>query len=702
MIFQPGRPFQASFFRFAAPGALPLLFASSVLIIGLLAAGTEAVAASPASGWTLDAVVVTAEGGSRPFQTGDVDVENTTVSVSVIERDQFEGKITDLAEVLEKEAGVQIRRSGGMGGYAEVSLRGSSSEQVMVFLDGVPLNEGSGGGVDLSGVALSDVAAIEIYRGAVPAQLGRAGMGGAVNIVTLRADGETRGKALAGFGSPGTRKAGAFGQYAPENGEWDVLLSADHLEADNDFSYLNDKGTHYNPSDDAVEDRRNAAVRRENLLARAGWNLSDAVRTEAFYQYFRKDMEIPDWRNTPLADASFDTERHLGGLKFIADNIAGTGVNVSALLSAVRKEEIYDDRNGRVGLGRQLDRNLTRQAGLHLFAGYAAKRHVFGFMADFQREDYEPEDRLFHQFRPDSQRQILNLTVQDRFQPWGEEFAVVPSLRCVRIRDERNSGVNTHGGLVAGRKVTADHFNPQIGLIWRPDPCFSVKANLGRCVREPSFSELFGDRGLIEGNADLEAEKGVNFDIGFRTALTPAPDIAFLSWMKRFSLAATFFHRSVDDLITRTYDARGVGHAVNMSEAEIHGLETEFSLDFLRYFRFSANATWQNARNRHPAASMNNKFLPGRWGSAKTLRLEALWKGLRPWMEIEARRDMYYDSVNLLKAADQDLISFGLSWTVSRWTLEAEARNVKDRQFEDFNGYPMPGATYYFTLICDF
>lgn len=253
------------------------------LALGLMAA---AVLAAPTMGWgesekpafQLDTVVVTASGGASDFKTGDVDLETAPTSVTVIERAEFEGKTESLAEVIEKTAGVQVRQSGGLGSFSSVSLRGSSSDQVLVFLDGVLLNEASGGGVDLSSIALSDVAAIEIYRGTSPINFGKASIGGAVNIRTRRT-GEDFGAAVtAGYGAFDACKLSAFINHKP--GRWDYLLSADYLGSENDYDILNDNGTAYNKDDDRWEPRRNAAFDQFNLLGKAGFDLSDTHRVE--------------------------------------------------------------------------------------------------------------------------------------------------------------------------------------------------------------------------------------------------------------------------------------------------------------------------------------------------------------------------------------------------------------------------------------
>jgi len=183
---------------------------------------------------TLDTVVVSADKTEETYQTGDVDTEQTPAFFTVIEREDFEGKMEDLSEVIEKETGIQGRQSGGLGSFSTVSLRGSSSDQVMVFLDGILLNDASGGGVDLSNISLSDVEAIEIYKGTTPINFGKASIGGVVNIRTLRTKEGLNANLSSGYGSFNTRKLSGFVNHKP--GRWNYLISADALASDNDLN----------------------------------------------------------------------------------------------------------------------------------------------------------------------------------------------------------------------------------------------------------------------------------------------------------------------------------------------------------------------------------------------------------------------------------------------------------------------------------
>jgi iron complex outermembrane receptor protein len=153
---------------------------------------------------TLIALLVGGAAGVRPqallAQTGELPVYETVVvasptvveapredraaSASVITPDRTPRAAESVPQLLSEQSGVSITRLGGMGSTSTVSLRGSTSNQVLVYVDGVPFNTATGGGVDLGAIPLGDVDRIEIYRGMSPIAFGASGIGGVVSITT--------------------------------------------------------------------------------------------------------------------------------------------------------------------------------------------------------------------------------------------------------------------------------------------------------------------------------------------------------------------------------------------------------------------------------------------------------------------------------------------------------------------------------------
>lgn len=646
---------------------------------------------SDRSAVTLGTVVVTADAESPTFQTGDVDVDETTGFVSVIKREKFEGKMEDLAEVLQNEAGVQIRQSGGLGSFSTISIRGSSSDQVMVFVDGVLLNDASGGGVDLSAISLSDVEAIEIYRGVTPINFGKASIGGVINIRTLRSKKGLNASATSGYGSFNSRKIAGFFNHKP--GKWDYLVSAGYLASDNDFKFLNDNNTKWNPDDDKWEKRNNAQFDQENVLAKLGYDFTDDMRIDLVNQWSSKSQGLPSWNNSDRTKTSLDTKRNITALSFIANDLGPFQFNTRTSIDYSQKNELYDDTQGHIGLGRQKSEYITDRYGGTFFLEWLTDWNVTSFMADFHHEQYDPKDLLRNRNPSKSSRDTISLGIQDSAFLFEDKLTITPALRYTSMKDDLKGGMNTWGNILEGRTREEDYLSPQIGLKYSPLNWLNLKGDLAKYVREPSFFELFGDRGFIIGNPDLKAEKGINYDVGL--------EINWLTknrWLSRISFNAAYFGSNVEDLITFVYDSRGIGKAENISEARIRGVESEISIDFLRYFRLVGNATWQDPVNESEIKAFHGKKLPGRFETSYLGRIEAKYTGFKVYAEYVKQTGMYYDSANLLQAEDKKEINAGISWLFHSFLFGLEGKNLTNDQYEDFNGYPMPGRAFYFTV----
>ncbi len=117
-----------------------------------------------------------------------------------------------------------------------------------------------------------------------------------------------------------------------------------------------------------------------------------------------------------------------------------------------------------------------------------------------------------------------------------------------------------------------------------------------------------------------------------------------------------------------------------------------------RYFSLIANATWQDTENQTEKKDLNGKKLPGRFDTSYMGRFEGEYQGFKAYIEYIAEKDMYYDAPNLLKAEDKEEINIGISLLYKSVIMTAEAKNIGDDLYEDFNGYPLPGRSYFFTV----
>jgi iron complex outermembrane receptor protein len=640
----------------------------------------------------LEAMTVTARRLPEEIQTGDVDKETTPGFYTTIGRDSFAGKMESLAGAVEREAGIQVRQSGGLGGFSTVSLRGSESDQVMVFLDGILLNDASGGGVDISNISLADVAGVDIYRGVTPVNFGKASIGGVVNVRTARSKGEFASSAGLGCGAFTTQKA--YGLLSHKPGAFDYLFSADYLASGNDFTFTNRNGTPWNTADDREEKRRNAEFGQANLLAKCGLDVSRRTRLDVMNQYFRKDQNLSNWINLDSADTSFDTRRNIATCKITADDLASQGINLALSASHLWKLERYDDSQGSVGLGKQENEYLTQRLSGSVFAEWLTDHNILSLTTGTARETYKPRNLLQKENPRDSVRNTTDAAIQDSVLLFNDRLIITPAFRHVWLKDEMEEGSTVWGAPLAKETRKAGHSMPQIGVKGVPFQWLVLKTNLALYAREPSFFELFGDRGFFIGNDALVAEEGVNKDAGFEINL-----LAEEHCVNRVSFSMAVFHNNAENLITRIYDARGVGKSVNISKSEITGVETQAAVDLFQRVTVSGNLTWQDpVQDNKEIPAFDGKRLPGRYEYACLGKLEFRRRGFTAYTEYLYENGVFYDSANLVEAPEKKELNAGVSCTWSGFTLELEGRNLRDREYEDFNGYPLPGRAFYLTL----
>jgi len=94
----------------------------------------------------------------------------------------------DLAAVIADQSGVVVNDYGTQGATKSVSLRGSTSSQVLVLLDGTRLNSSRDGMVDFSTIPLEIIDRVEILRGGASTMYGTGAIGGVINIITKKAE----------------------------------------------------------------------------------------------------------------------------------------------------------------------------------------------------------------------------------------------------------------------------------------------------------------------------------------------------------------------------------------------------------------------------------------------------------------------------------------------------------------------------------
>ena len=156
-------------------------------------------------------------------------------SATVLETAGLPPGVGDLPAALERIAGATVVRQGGPGAAAVLQLRGAGGDQVLVLLDGTPINSPLTGVADLSTVDLESIARIVVIPGAQSARYGPQALGG---VVVLESPVQTvaTSAATAGMGAWSTAETSVAGSRGFGN-DWSLSGGARWRRSNGAFTY---------------------------------------------------------------------------------------------------------------------------------------------------------------------------------------------------------------------------------------------------------------------------------------------------------------------------------------------------------------------------------------------------------------------------------------------------------------------------------
>ena len=552
------------------------------------AAATDAAGAPPAPAVPGD---IAHETPAMPEQAitvrapADVLRADPTAFGTVVTKEQWADRITTVPELLREVAGVQVKSLGDS--FSAVSIRGSTAEQVMVYLDGVPLNRAAGGAVNLADIPLAQVERIEVYRGMTPASLPQASIGGAILIQTRAPKGPFGGDGYVGLGSyhSGEFSAG----FGGEKGRGGWRIAADGGTSDGDFPFWDDNGTPDDPTDDGVVARVNNDFTNGHVLARGHLRAAETLLSfEA--DAFRREQGVPGIDAVQSEGARLETSRLLLAARAERAGLLSGRLLLHGGLTRNDESEEYAGDGSNFVFGRSAD---NRYVSTGLSGGgtiVAGSRQAIAFLASLRDEtadlrDPSPEGGQVG----DATRRILAATLEDQIVLLAGRVQIVPSLRYESVASDYAPG--EAGGVVpTSGDVDFEATTGRIGARADLSAAWSIRGNAGGYRRLPDVTELYGRRGAVIGNPGLVPERGTNADLGLAwQAVEP------WGWVRSLRVEGVLFGTDAEDLIVYQPIASGAVVARNIGAARIRGVELSVAAALGPHVTGSLNVVRQEA-----------------------------------------------------------------------------------------------------------
>ena len=199
-----------------------------------------------------------------------VPITDVLADVSVITREVIDKAGPDsLRELLSQLPGVQFTSNGSYRSNTGVFLRGASSSQAIVLIDGIRVGSATSGGASFENMPLDRIERIEVLRGAASALYGPDAVGGVIQIFTRAPAGQPSGNATFGFGSDGVANAGV--SLRGSAGMFGFSLGVSREQAAGISTRNNRLSADFNPDDDgftstSVDAKLTAQVHTNHLL----------------------------------------------------------------------------------------------------------------------------------------------------------------------------------------------------------------------------------------------------------------------------------------------------------------------------------------------------------------------------------------------------------------------------------------------------
>ncbi len=626
---------------------------------------------------------------SRPYPEL---LHSSATAGSVLLRNDFDDAAPNLTDTLDHQTGLHVTRSGGSAAFSTLSIRGSTADQVQIFVDGIHLNSAGGGPVDLSRIPLGNIARMEIYRGSAPVYFGTSSIGGVLSISTLEAEAlELR--VSAGGGSFGERHAALF--FSEQQSNWNLALGMDYSGQEGNFTYRNDNGTRFDSSDDRTITRQNNAFDQANLLLKSriklpcsGCDLSLTVLDWFFY------------RNQGVAGlGQFETERasskqidNLNALKLDALGLAGR-IDWNLLAAFRYSKNSFSDPLEEIGLNSADVEDISYAPSLMSYYSAEISNWLnWNGQQTYRYEQLQPSEGSLA--AAESQRHMASVSQEAQFLIEKAQLVITPSAGIESAYSTQNA--SDEPANYSDSDDTAVSY--RLSLTNKSIPDTRLLINGGSASRFPSLFELFGNNGKVLGNTGLKKETSYGAEAGviYESTMLPFP--------YRLRLELFGFYTEMRDLIQFVQSAQNVSIAENIDSARIWGVESGLRSDLFGHLRLAANYTYMNTRNTGDVAAKNGNRLPMRPASQWYARAEAYFMRVSEFNEIsfyteaEWSAGNYLDNANLVAVGSRLRINSGFALDLGGARLSFAANNLSGEQTQDLAGYPLPGRNFHFDI----
>ena len=462
---------------------------------------------------TLKEIIITSTRIELPFKK-----DSRTMTIINAETIQ-NSAATNVADLLQQVAGVDIRRRGTGGAQADLYIRGGGFDQTLLLIDGIKMDDAQTGHHSLNAaLPIEVIERIEIIKGPAARVFGQNAFTGAINIVTKK---QLKNPVAinAERGSFGQTNASATIGKVYSNSEFIAhigALTSDGYRNNSDYTNYNYflKGT-FNKNKQPIE-----------MIATF---FDKKFGAENFYTTNPTFNEYEETQNSLVGfSTTFQTEKF----------------KIKPRIYWRRGQDIFLLRRNNPAFYRNL--HISNKVGVETNASYTSNMGITGFGVDVSRVSINSNNLGEHH------RIMANVFLEHRFHFFDNQLDITPGVAITYFSDFKF------------------HAFPGIDVGYQLSESIKIYGNLGTTYRIPTYTDLFYRDPVTIGNPDLQPEEAFSQEIGLKFN------------RGNFSGSMAFFNRHATNLIDyiRPNTSQTIFTATNITEVNTKGFEFDANYNF--------------------------------------------------------------------------------------------------------------------------
>ena len=569
-----------------------------------------------------------------------IEIESLQNSISVvsISREEIQNSTaTNVSELLQQIAGIDIRRRGFEGIQADLYIRGGSFDQTLLLIDGIKVEDPQTGHHTMNmTLPLEVIEKIEIIKGAAGRIYGQNAFTGAINIITKKDIENNISLDLSG-GSFDQKRAVVTMQRKLKNS--DLLINYNRKESE---------GYRYNTDfkNDEFFIKSSFKIKGQKISAIGAFN----ERKFGANGFYASPAAIDQYEETQASIVGLSTT-------YKKDELI-----IKPKLYWKRNQDMYVYLRQDPSVYRNL--HISNKVGVEINASTPNALGNLGIGVDLSKVSLSSNNL------GDRNRTMLNIFIEQKIQFQNEKIDLTPGIAITYFSD-----VSTR------LKYQNNFFNnlffyPGMDLGYRINQNLTLYSNIGYTYRIPTYTDLFYSSPTTLGNENLKLEKALTSELGIKYR------------KENFNLNMSLYRRDASDIIDYVRNNEtDPWQASNIREIRTNGFELNMGYKFYlaAFLKHRINIGFSN---------INDDILETNFAFSR-YALNSLKNQVTATYMFEVNEKisstLAYKNAERTDEEKYTVIDFTTTYKLEKFTLSIILNNILDTEYSETNLVPMPG-----------